>query len=78
MKQLTMNDINAYMDGALSPSARREVEAALAADPAARELLNRYRRNADALHQLYDPVLEEPVPEKMLSLLRRHGSPRPH
>jgi anti-sigma factor RsiW len=78
MKRLTMSDINAFMDGALSPVERREVEAALAADPAAAELLKRYRRNADALHQLYDPVLEEPVPEQMLSLLRRHSGPRAH
>ncbi len=78
MKRLTMSDINAYMDGALSPTQRREVEAALAADPAAAELLKRYQRNTQALHQLYDPVLEEPVPEQMLILLRRHSGPRPH
>lgn len=78
MKRLTMSDINAYMDGALSLAERREVEAALAADPAAAELLKRYQRNADALHQLYDSVLEEPVPEQMLNLLRRHSGPRPH
>lgn len=70
MKKLTMQDINAYLDGALSDEERRDVEAVLARDPAAQSMLNRYRRQVDELKRLYDPVMEEPVPESMLALLR--------
>lgn len=70
MKRLTMNDINAYLDGALSDPERLEVEQALEQDPEARKLMDRYRRQVDELHRLYDKVLDEPVPDSMLSLLR--------
>ncbi len=76
MKRLDMNDINAYLDGALSDTERREIEAALESDPQARALLNRYRRQVEELHRLYDSVLDEPVPEAMLSILQgRAGKP---
>ncbi|HYE51373.1 MAG TPA: hypothetical protein VEB20_17375 [Azospirillaceae bacterium] len=74
MKQLTMNDINAYLDGALSDAERLEVEAILARDPASASLFMQYRQQLDALHRLYDPVLNEPVPESMLKLLRGQKS----
>lgn len=70
MKRLDMNDINAYLDGALPEDERREVEAALEGDPQARALLNRYRRQVEELHRLYDSVLDEPVPDAMMSILR--------
>lgn len=73
MKTLTMQDINAYLDNALGERERREVETLLARDPAAQALVNRYRRQVDELRRLYDPVLSEPVPPAMLSLLRRGG-----
>lgn len=73
MKKLTMTDINAYLDGALSEDEQREIEAAIEHDPTARSLLDRYRQQADELHRLYDPVLEEPVPASMLALLRGRG-----
>jgi len=73
MKRLTMQDINAYLDGALSEAERIDVEKALEIDPDARALLNRMRRQVDELHRIYDPVLEEPVPDRLLKLLRPGG-----
>lgn len=70
MKRLDMNDINAYLDGALSDDERREIEAMLEQDAKARALLNRYRRQVEELHRLYDPILDEPVPEAMLRILQ--------
>jgi len=75
MKRLTLHDINAYLDGALSDEARAEVEAALTHDPAARAMVERFRRQADELHRIYDGVLDEPIPDRMMSLLRGTGRP---
>ncbi|HYG85218.1 MAG TPA: zf-HC2 domain-containing protein [Azospirillum sp.] len=71
MKRVNMSHINAYLDGALDESERREFEAAVEADSEARALLNQHRQHVDELHRLYDAVLEEPVPLRMLELLRR-------
>lgn len=75
MKRLDMNDINAYLDGALSGEDRREVEAVLEADPGARAMLGRYRRQVEELHRLYDPVLDEPVPDALLAILKERTGP---
>ncbi|WP_225889944.1 anti-sigma factor family protein [Indioceanicola profundi] len=74
MRKLTMQDINAYLDGALSDEERLEIETVLARDPAAQSMVNRYRRQVDELRRIYDPVMDEPVPENMLSLLRSGSS----
>lgn len=52
--------LHAYVDNALTPEQRREVEAALAADPQLAERVRAYAAQNDALHAVFDPVLEEP------------------
>lgn len=69
MKRLDLLDISAYLDGALPPHEHAQVEAALAVDPAAKAMLNRFKHQVDELHRLYDPVLAEPIPDEMLRLL---------
>lgn len=71
MKRLTMSDINAYLDGALDEDERREVELVLKTDTEAAALLQQYRQQVRELHRLYDRVLTEPVPQKMLEMLQR-------
>jgi hypothetical protein len=71
MKRLTMSDINAYLDGALSDEEKREVELVIKTDIEAAALLQQYRQHVQELHRIYDGVLNEPVPERMLDLLRR-------
>lgn len=71
MKRLTMSDINAYLDGALSEAERREMEEAIRQDPEAAALLQLHRRHVQELHRLYDAVLDEPIPQRMIDLLRR-------
>ena len=71
MKRLTMSDINAYLDGALSDEEKREVELVIKTDVEAAALLQQYRQHVQELHRIYDGVLNEPVPERMLDLLRR-------
>ena len=71
MKRVTMSHINAYLDGALDEDERREFEAAVETDAEAKALLSLHRQHVDELHRLYDTVLEEPVPTRMLDLLRQ-------
>lgn len=71
MKRVTMNHINAYLEGALDDKERQELEHSVEADPEAKAAQSFHKNHVDELHRLYDPVLEEPVPERMLELLRR-------
>lgn len=56
-----MNDeqLHAYLDGALSPAERIAVEAHLESHPADAARVRSYRAQIEALHRLFDPVLEE-------------------
>lgn len=73
MKRVTMSDISAYLDGDLDDDERRAFERAVETDPEAKALLALHRRHVDELHRLYDPVLDEPVPQRMLDLLRKRN-----
>jgi anti-sigma factor RsiW len=72
------DDIHAYVDGALDPARRAEVEAFLADNPDAAARAAFYARVNEALHQRFDPILAEPVPEAMSRprRWRRMVSPR--
>jgi len=59
------DDIHAYVDGALDPARRAEVEAFLADNPDAASRAAFYARVNEALHQRFDHILSEPVPEAM-------------
>jgi anti-sigma factor RsiW len=59
------DDIHAYVDGALDPARRAEVEAWLAGNPDAAARAAFYARTNEALHQRFDHILAEPVPESM-------------
>lgn len=65
-KPITDADLHAYVDGQLNEDRRAEVEAYVAETPAAAVRLQAYREQNRALHEFFDPVLREPVPERML------------
>lgn len=73
MKRVTMNQINAYLDGALNEDAPQGIEQSVSEDGEAKALLSFHKNYVDELHRLYDPVLDEPVPSRMLELLRRRN-----
>jgi anti-sigma factor RsiW len=54
------NSLHAYVDGQASEAERREVEAALAADPALAARVRDYSAQNAALHARFDPLLDEP------------------
>jgi len=67
-------DLTAYIDGELPEARRKEVEAALAADPALRALEQRLRRSIDAVEAL--PALQtEGSPALRRAVLAAVGEP---
>jgi hypothetical protein len=59
----------AYVDGELDAGTRAEIEAAAAAQPQLAEAIDRHRATREALRQAYAPILEEPVPSRLLDAL---------
>jgi anti-sigma factor RsiW len=67
MSNLTGTDLHAYADGQLDDARRVRVEGHLAHDPAATESVRAWRGQNEALRALYNPVLNEPVPQRLLA-----------
>ncbi len=67
MSNLTETDLHAYADGQLDDARRVQVEAHLAHDSAATESVRLWREQSEALRALYNPVLNEPVPQRLLA-----------
>jgi anti-sigma factor RsiW len=65
-------ELHAYVDGALDAETRRAVEAHLAQSPADAARVAAYLEQRRSLHERYDAVLDEPVPET----LRLAAAPR--
>jgi anti-sigma factor RsiW len=63
--KLSEDDLHAYVDDRLDPERRRAVEAELAQSPEDAARAAAYREQVAALHALYDPVLGEPVPDRL-------------
>lgn len=62
---LSETDLQAYVDAALPPARRAEVEAWLAQHPDDAERVRAYRAQNEALRAFFDPVLDEPLPEPL-------------
>jgi anti-sigma factor RsiW len=60
-------DLQALVDGALEGRRRAEVEAQLAHNPEDADKVRAYRQLDAALRALYEPVLAEPVPARLLA-----------
>lgn len=72
-KPVTDTELQAYLDGQLDAEQRQEIERELQHDAQAREKLEAYQSINQSLHQLYDPVLEEEIPQRLLPRTR-YGS----
>jgi anti-sigma factor RsiW len=71
--QITEEDLHAWLDDELPHARRPEIETHMEAHPADAERLAAYRRNEQAIQSLYDPVLDEAVPEHLMR--RREVAP---
>jgi hypothetical protein len=59
--------VMAYVDGELDDAARAALEVAMTTDPDLAERVARERRLQARLHSEFDPVLREPIPERLLA-----------
>lgn len=62
---LSEAELQAFVDGRLDAPRRAAVEAWLAGHPEDAERVADYRRIAQALRAAFDPVLDEPVPQRL-------------
>ena len=60
----------AYLDGELDASARREIEAWLDSDPAARDKLAALAESGALVRSAFDEVMHEPLPERLIAAAR--------
>lgn len=60
----------AYLDGELEPAERREIDAWLDVDPAARDKLAALAEATDMVRGAYQDIVKEPVPERLLAAAR--------
>ncbi len=73
--KLSENELHAYLDDQLDAEGRRAVEAHLAQSPEDAARVTAYRELNAALHTAFDPVLDEPVPDRLrrIDTTRRVG-----
>ena len=62
---ITEADLQAYVDHVLAEGHRAGVETYIAERPDVAQRLADYGRQNDMLHQLFDPLLDEPAPESL-------------
>ena len=65
MNGITDTDLQAYVDGVLPASALANVESHLSATPEDAERVRAWRELNAVLRSTYNPVLDEPVPERL-------------
>lgn len=70
---VTEAELHAHVDGVLPPARRAEIDAYLALRPAEAERLQAYARQNAALRALFNPVLDEAVPERLTAAPRRRA-----
>lgn len=61
----------AYADGELDAATRVEIEAAMASDPELAQRIARHTRLRARLQAAFEPLLEEPVPPRLLASAQR-------
>jgi len=62
---ITEDNLHAYVDGALTPQRRAEIETYLAEYPEDAERVRAYQAQNIALKALFNPVLAEPLPDSL-------------
>ena len=75
MQQRSDDDLVAYLDGELDVAQRREVEAWLDADPAARRRMAALAESAHLLRLAFDEAVHEPVPDRLIAAARGETAP---
>lgn len=66
------SDLHAFVDDQLDDDRRAEVETWLADNPDARSLVDEYKAQSAALHDLFDPILDELTPAGLIATPRKY------
>ena len=69
--EVTTLELQDYLDGRLSAKRRLEVEAFLARNPESAAELAALKSQSMALRRLGAEILEEPIPDRLMDLVRR-------
>ena len=72
-RTFTEADLQAYVDGRLGEPRKSELEAWLGARPEEAERVAAYRQLGDEVRATYDPLLAEPVPDRLRRPPRRNS-----
>ena len=74
MSTIDPETLAAYAEGQLGPAEAAKVEAAIAADPALGQEVAAHRALKARLLSHFEPVMQAPVPDPLLALIRGGGS----
>jgi anti-sigma factor RsiW len=69
-KVIDDESLNALVDGELGAAEAGWLARAVACDPRLAVRLAAYRAQGDALRQLFEGITEEPIPARLIALLR--------
>ena len=70
MQKRSDDRLIAYLDGELEMAERGDVEAWIEADPLARDRLAALAQSAGLLRSAFEPIIHEPVPERLIAAAR--------
>jgi len=73
---LSEDDLQALVDDRLPPARRAEIEAHLASVPEAAERVAAYRGQNARLRAMFNPILDEPIPQRLTLVEPRRIMPR--
>ena len=76
MRKLDDTTLLAYVDGTLDAAQVEEVEAALASDAAAQEMVERLRSTPGSLREVFDATLARPLSPRFAELILSHQPER--
>ncbi|MDM7948381.1 hypothetical protein [Hydrogenophaga sp.] len=75
MKTHDIEQLMAYADGELDAQTAKQVELELQDDPEGQAIVERFRQTRSQLAPGLDPLLDEPVPQRLIDAIRRHPGP---
>jgi anti-sigma factor RsiW len=70
MQKRSDDRLVAYLDGEVDASERRDIEAWLDSDPAARDRLAAFAESGALVRSAFDEVMHEPVPDRLIAAAR--------
>jgi anti-sigma factor RsiW len=75
-REITEEDLHAYVDGALDGARRLDVALYLAISPIEAARVESFRAQKEGIHALFDEVIVEPLPKRLRRLMVRRTSLR--